>query len=99
MMTEKTELIPILKELILDKSHIPLDDERLELNQDPNNKHCININYKLPPFSLAIDENGELWHVCNIKGIDLRYQIKDDEIIIYSDDEELLESLEMEVKQ
>ena len=98
-MAGETELISELKELILDKSHIPLDDERLELHQDPNNKHCININYKLPPFSLAIDENGELWHVCNIKGIDLRYQIKDDEIMIYSDDEELLESLEMEVKQ
>ena len=101
-MTENTKLINELKNLIIenkDNLPIPIDCGTLKLDQDPNNKYCINVTWTLPEFTLAIDEDGELWHICTCEGIDLKYQIKDGKVIVYSDDEDLLELLEEKMKK
>ena len=59
-----------------------------------------NIEVKLnwPDFVPAINDDGELWYICTIEGVDLKYTFKEGECIIVSDDEELLRGIEGDLK-
>lgn len=68
-----------------------LGDWKVEV--DDKDKYSLNVKLTLPPFVPALDETtGELWYVCTRKGVDLQYQIRDDQYV-FRGDKELIELL------
>lgn len=56
-------------------------------------KYTIGVKLKLPLFlpSIVITSEGkkELWYICTKKDLSLAYTVKDDEIIFWSDEEDV----------